>query len=181
MIGLRDLNPDLPPFCCGGCSRHCPEDQGDRPGSGTNSAAGGHGPGDGTLPVPECYSTSERTLATWLRRRREEARAGKLAQEYQDGLAVLDGWEGRPREQADENRWQERPTALVDYRVAGNDWPRHKAVITDEEHKLGIWLHLQRSKDRRGELHPQKAEALDAAVPGWRTGRQRGRRSRAQC
>lgn len=32
---------------------------------------------------------------------------------------------------------------------SGNDWPRHKAVITEEEHDLGVWLHSQRSKLNR--------------------------------
>ena len=116
-------------------------------------------------------------MAVWLQRRREEARAGTLAQEYRDGLAVLDGWEGKPRAEADEERWQERLAALVEYRAAGNDWPRHKAVITGEEHQLGVWLHLQRAKVRRGQLDPQKAEALDSALPGWRSGRARGPRA----
>ncbi|WP_309108976.1 helicase associated domain-containing protein [Arthrobacter sp.] len=57
---------------------------------------------------------------------------------------------------------------------------RHKANIIGEEHELGAWLHFQRSKARRGQLDPQKAEALDAALPGWRSGRARGRRSRSQ-
>jgi hypothetical protein len=130
----------------------------------------------GRYPSRNAESTSERTLAVWLQRRREDARAGTLAPVFRDGLAVLPGWEGRPRAEADEDRWQERLAALTAYRAAGHDWPRHKAVIAGEEHELGVWLHSQRFKARRGELDPQKTDALDAAVPGWRTGRQRGRR-----
>lgn len=129
----------------------------------------------GRYPSTNAESTSERALATWLQRRREDARAGTLAPAFRDGLAVLAGWEGKPRAEANEDRWQERLTALTTYRAAGNDWPRHKAFITGEEHELGVWLHTQRYKARRGELDIQKAEALDTAVPGWRTGRQRGR------
>jgi hypothetical protein len=62
-------------------------------------------------------------------------------------------------------------TALAAYRASGQDWPRHKATVTDQEHELGIWLHTQRFKHRRGELDPAKA-----AAPGWRTGRTRGRK-----
>jgi hypothetical protein len=129
----------------------------------------------GRYPSTNAESISGRTLAAWLQRRRAEARAGTLTPAFRDGLAVLDGWEGRPRTEADEHRWQERLKALVEYRAAGNDWPRHKAFITGTEHDLGIWLHTQRYKARRGQLDPQKAEALDAAVPGWRIGRPRGR------
>lgn len=132
----------------------------------------------GRYPSRNAEDPSERSLAVWLQRRREDARAGTLAQEYRDGLAVLGGWEGKPRAEADEERWQERLAALVEYGAAGNDLPRHKAVIIGSEHELGIWLHAQRYKARRGQLDPQKAEALDTAVPGWRSGRPRGRRPR---
>lgn len=95
---------------------------------------------------------------------------------FGDGLAVLPGWQGTPRAVADEARWQDRLAALAAYRAAGWDWPRHKATVTGEEHELGVWLHTQRYRLRRGELGPAKAQALDAAVPGWRAGRQRGRK-----
>lgn len=117
-------------------------------------------------------SVSERTLAVWLQRRREDARAGRPAgPAIREGLEVLPGWEGKPRAEADEDRWPERLATLVRYRAAGNDWPRHKATITGVEHDLGVWLYAQRFKARRGELDSAKAAALDAAVPGRRTGR----------
>ncbi|MBT2520042.1 helicase associated domain-containing protein [Arthrobacter sp. ISL-28] len=92
--------------------------------------------------------------------------------------AVLPDWQTPPRADADGARWQERLEALAAYPDAGSDRPRHKAVITSEEHDLGVWLHTQRYKQRRGELDGRKADALDATVPGWRTGRQRRRRPR---
>lgn len=130
----------------------------------------------GRYPSRTAESTSERSLAAWLQRRREDSRAGTLATAYRDGLAALQDWQTRPRAEADEARWQARLDALVAYRKAGNDWPRHKAVITGEEHELGVWLHLQRSKLRRDELGPTKIQALDDSVPGWREGRHRGRK-----
>jgi hypothetical protein len=132
----------------------------------------------GRYPSRHSPSETERTLAAWLQRRREDARAGVLAEAYRDGLAVLPGWQTPPRTQADEARWQERLAALVEYRAAGNDWPRHKAVITGEEHDLGVWLHFQRAKARRGELDAAKVQELDRVVPGWRAGRRRGRKPR---
>lgn len=129
----------------------------------------------GRYPSRNAESASERTLAVWVQRRREDARAGRLAPAFREGLAVLPGWETKPRVEADEERWHRRLAELKAYRAAGNDWPRHKAVITGEEHELGIWLHSQRMKQRRNQLDAQKTAALDAAVPGWRTGRKRGR------
>lgn len=129
----------------------------------------------GRYPSRNAKSTSERTLAVWLQRRREDARAGRLAPAFREGLAVLPGWEGKPRVEADEKRWHQRLAALKAYRAAGNDWPRHKAVITGEEHELGVWLHSQRFKQRRDELDADKTAALDSDGPGWRVGRKRGR------
>ncbi|MBO1269972.1 helicase-associated protein [Arthrobacter sp. PO-11] len=131
----------------------------------------------GRFPSLTADDVSERTLAAWLRRRRREADAGTLAPAFRDGLDVLPGWRGRPRAAADEARWQDRLAALAAYRAAGRDWPRHKATVAGEEHWLGVWLHTQRFKLRRGELGAAKMDALDAAVPGWRAGRQRGRKS----
>lgn len=133
----------------------------------------------GRYPSRTAADASERKLATWLQRRRSDARSGTLAPAFRAGLAVLPDWQVAPRGLADEARWQDRLAALAAYRVAGRDWPRHKATITGEEHELGVWLHTQRYKLRRGQLDPAKAQALDAKAPGWRAGRQRGRKSRS--
>jgi hypothetical protein len=132
----------------------------------------------GRYPSRYSKDVAERTLASWLDRRRSDAAAGTLAPAYRDGLAVLPGWQRPPRSVADDDRWQARLKALAKYRAAGHDWPRHKSSVTGEEHELGIWLHSQRQKARSGELDPAKARALDDAVPGWRKGRQRGRKPR---
>jgi hypothetical protein len=132
----------------------------------------------GRYPSRSAKDVAERTLASWLDRRRSDDAAGTLAPAFRDGLAVLPDWQCPPRAVADEDRWQNRLTALVEYRAAGHDWPRHKEPATGEEHDLGVWLHSQRQKARRGELEPAKAGALDDAAPGWRKGRQRGRKPR---
>jgi hypothetical protein len=133
----------------------------------------------GQYPSPRAETAAERSLGVWLERRRREAAEGTLAAEYREGPGVLPGWQGAPRAVSDEARWQDRLAALVTYRAAGYDWPRHKATVTGEEHELGVWLHTQRYKHRRGELDPAKAQLLDESVPGWRTGRQRGRKPQA--
>ncbi|UKA56679.1 helicase associated domain-containing protein (plasmid) [Arthrobacter sp. FW305-BF8] len=132
----------------------------------------------GRYPSRTAKDADERRLASWLERRRRDAAAGTLAPAYRDGLADLPEWQRPPRSVADEARWQDRLAALVRYRAAGHDWPRHKSVVAGEEHDLGVWLHVQRQKARRGELEPAKAGALDEVLPGWRSGRQRGRKPR---
>lgn len=127
-------------------------------------------------PSRSSDDAAERTLAAWLQRRRREAANGTLAPAYHQTLAVLPDWRGTPRAAAAEARWQNRLTALATYRASGQDWPRHKATVTGVEHELGVWLHTQRFRQRRGELDPAKANALDTAAPGWRTGRTRGKK-----
>jgi hypothetical protein len=57
----------------------------------------------GRYPSRNAACTSERTLAMWLQRRREDARAGTLAPAFREGLSVLPDWEGKPRVEADES------------------------------------------------------------------------------
>ena len=128
----------------------------------------------GRYPSTTSPNVAERSLSTWLRRRRREAKAGTLDPAFRDGLAVLPHWQETPRATADEIRWRKRLAALAAYRASGQDWPRHKGATSAAEHQLGVWVHTQRFKLRRGELTHAKAQALDAAVPGWRTGRLRG-------
>lgn len=130
----------------------------------------------GRYPSSTALDASERSLAAWLRRRRREAEAGTLAPAFQVGLDVLPDWHSTPKFKADDQRWAERLTALSKLRAAGHDWPRHKGADTPDEHQLGVWIHTQRFKLRRGELDALRSEALDSAVPGWRTGRRRGPR-----
>ena len=117
----------------------------------------------------------ERSMARWLSARRREAAEGTLDPAYSDGLARVPGWADNRREAEDEARWHHRLAQLVAYREEGNDWPRHQSTDSEREHTLGVWIHTQRYKRRRGELDPLKVKLLDDAVPGWQTGRTRGR------
>jgi hypothetical protein len=54
----------------------------------------------GRYPSRASSSESERTLATWLQRRREEARDGTLAPVYRDGVAALSEWQTPTRAEA---------------------------------------------------------------------------------
>jgi hypothetical protein len=127
------------------------------------------------LPGGRSVDRGERSMARWLSGRRREAAEGTLDRAYSEGLARVPGWAGSHRAVADEGRWHHRLAQLVDFRQKGHDWPRHHDYESEQEHTLGVWLHTQRYKRRRGDLDPGKAKLLDDAVPGWRTGRTRGR------
>ena len=134
--------------------------------------------GEGRLPRDRSGQRSERSMARWLSRRRREAAEGTLEPAYRDGLAQVPGWSGDRREAEDEARWHLRLAQLAAYRGEGHDWPRHKDCDSVREHSLGVWIHTQRYKHRRSELDPVKLRLLDDAVPGWQTGRTRGRPAR---
>ena len=114
-------------------------------------------------------------MARWLAARRREAAEGTLDPAYREVLAQVPGWRGNRRDAEDEARWHHRLAQLVDFRHEGNDWPRHKDCDSEREHILGVWIHTQRYKHRRSELDPAKIKLLNDAVPGWQTGRTRGR------
>lgn len=120
-------------------------------------------------------TTRERALATWLVNRRKDHDRGTLSPVYGDGLQEIPAWEQRTRRDNDEARWNRRLIGLTAYMAAGNNWPRHKRRDTEEERLLGVWLHIQRMKYRRGELDQDKQDQLNTLLPGWRDGRVRGR------
>ncbi|WP_226761958.1 helicase associated domain-containing protein [Arthrobacter sp. SO3] len=132
----------------------------------------------GRFPRERSGDKGERSMARWLSERRREAADGALDPAYREGLARVPGWEGNSRAAAEEARWHDRLAQVVDFRAGGNDWPRHHDYASEQEHTLGVWIHTQRYKHRRGDLAPEKASLLDAAVPGWQIGRTRGRRPR---
>lgn len=134
----------------------------------------------GRLPTTGGKTARERALGSWLHSRRAAAAAGTLSPVYRDGLAVIPGWETQPtRTGTNAARWDQRLAELTDYRVAGNDWPRHKGPATEQERVLGVWLHVQRISLRERKLAPDREALLNAQLPGWREGRARngGRRT----
>ncbi|MGO4122669.1 helicase associated domain-containing protein [Arthrobacter sp. YAF16] len=130
---------------------------------------------EGRLPQDRACDRGERSMARWLSGRRREAAAGTLDAAYRNGLAQVPGWQENRRKSEDEARWHRRLDQLVAYREEGHDWPRHHDYDSEREHTLGVWIHTQRYKHRRGELDSVKFRLLDDAVPGWQTGRTRGR------
>jgi hypothetical protein len=117
----------------------------------------------------------ERSMARWLSVRRREAAEGTLDPAYSAGLSRAPGWADNRRGAENEARWHDRLAELVAFREEGTDWPRHHHYASEREHALGVWIHTQRYKRRRGELDPVKVKLLDDTVPGWQAGRTRGR------
>jgi AcrR family transcriptional regulator len=134
---------------------------------------------EGRLPTFRGTAPGERALAVWLQRRRQDANQGALSPIYREGLKAVPGWDQQPdRKTRDEARWRQRLAELMDYMAGGNDWPRHKKTDSEHERTLGIWLHIQRMKQRAGDLDPEKEDQMNRTLQGWQTGRTRGRKPR---
>ena len=77
-------------------------------------------------------------------------------------------------------KWRTKPACTplvqpVHFRQNGHEWPRHHNYASEREHTLWVGIYTQRYKRRRSQLDPTKIKVLDAAAPGWQTGRTRGR------
>jgi hypothetical protein len=132
---------------------------------------------EGRLPRERSENKEERSMARWLSDRRREAAQGTLHAAYGEVLARVAGWGWNHRTATEEARWHRRLAQLVNFREEGNDWPRHKKCDS-ERNTLGVWVHAQRQKHRRGELEAEKVQLLHDAVPRWQTRRTRGRQPR---
>jgi hypothetical protein len=134
-------------------------------------------------PLHEGTTGEEHELGVWLHRQRFELRRGELNPRKAAALdAAVPGWltGGKSGSPANEARWQDRLAALVSYLAPGQDWPRYKAEAGSEEHRLGVWLQVQRNTRRQGKLAATRAEALNATLRGWRAGRPQGRKPKTQ-
>lgn len=126
------------------------------------------------LPSTGGKTARERALGAWLHRQRQLSDAGTISPTYSEGLSVIPGWDAGPSYQdRHEAQWEQRLQALIGYRAAGNEWPRHQKTDDVHERTLGIWLHGQRINRRDGTLTPEREKKLNELLPGWQAGRGR--------
>ena len=89
-------------------------------------------------------------------------------------LRVDQGGRASPLELETSNRqleldqhWLTRLAQLKDYIAATGQLPRYKKFVTDHEHTLGVWLHIQHQKRAEKTLLPWRLQALNVAHPDW--------------
>lgn len=115
-------------------------------------------------PSQTTDSEDERSLANWLSMQRTRAHQGGLADAR---CAVLDrnfpGWDTGSREDA----WRSNANLLGAFVRGHQRWPSRRAA-SEEERKLGGWLHNRRQDVRTGTaLTPDRADYLDEVATGW--------------
>jgi hypothetical protein len=127
---------------------------------------------EGRLPTTGGKTARERALGAWLHRQRQLSAAGTISLTYREGLSVIPGWDAGPSYQERQAAlWEQRLQEFVDYRAAGNEWPRHQKTDDSHERTLGIWLHGQRIRRREDTLTPEREKTLNELLPGWQAGR----------
>ncbi|SEE78753.1 Helicase associated domain-containing protein [Arthrobacter alpinus] len=81
----------------------------------------------------------------------------------------LPGWTHREPSVNRDEHWHERLEDLHAFVMETGAMPRYKRYDGEEEHSLGVWLHTQHQGRAEGRLKQWRLEALDAALPGWRS------------
>ncbi|GGM01007.1 hypothetical protein GCM10010038_33840 [Glutamicibacter protophormiae] len=111
----------------------------------------------------------EGSLARWVANQRTAYLSGRMSAAKVILLDGLEGWQGHPQQQLLDERWRSTLAALTAYVAAVGEMPRYKNYASEHERTLGVWLHTQHQRRSEGTLQSWRLEALDAAVPSWRS------------
>ncbi|WP_368784513.1 Helicase associated domain protein [Arthrobacter sp. B0490] len=114
-------------------------------------------------------STEARALYRWLGNQRRSHDAGRLAQDKVEALDRLGEWVGT-RNGNSEELWVlrlEQVRQVRQVRVEVGRFPFYDPQRYPDEKVLAVWLHRQRTWQRKGRLRPDRQETLTEVLPGW--------------
>lgn len=123
----------------------------------------------GQIPHRDPNTQAERSLHTWIAQQRRTYRRGQLSTPKIILLGDLPGWAAVTRQRDLDQHWQTRLTLLREYIATTGTQPRYAAYESVQEHTLGVWLLVQHRNRSRKKLQAWRLEALDSAIPGWRS------------
>jgi len=107
----------------------------------------------------------ERELGTWISKKRQEHKRGRLSAARAAELEALPGWvwEGAF---AEEDPFPRRLADLKAFIERHGEYPTLRGRGEGEK-ELGKWIHNRRQDHKRGKLLPERAAALEA-LRGWK-------------
>lgn len=111
----------------------------------------------------------ERLLAQWVALQRNAYRRGSMSAAKIVLLDQLDGWKVDTSQQRRDEHWEAMLDAVRKFVAAIGQMPRYKTYDSEHEHRLGVWLHHQHQARTENTLPAWRLDALDEAVPGWRS------------
>jgi hypothetical protein len=122
----------------------------------------------GEYPSASAADPETRRLGTWLRTQRRARRAGRLAADREEWLALnLPYWDAPVAE-----TWFGAAGLVADFVAEHERMPR--ADADPDEARLARWVRTQRGAERAGRLDDEQRAWLDATVPAWRSTRDAG-------
>lgn len=122
----------------------------------------------GRHPQPQSRG-HEQALHHWLTHQRKAQHDETLTSTQVQALDRIGNWRTPPRQQTLDEQWRSRARELVAFVERTGELPHYRRYSTEREHTLGVWLHAQTQRRARGQLLPWREQALDAALPGWRS------------
>lgn len=116
----------------------------------------------GTAAVPRGYMIDGFPLGSWVDSRRNEHKKGLVTPDRVMQLESFPGWDWAPRS----GKWQQAYQHLLAYTTANSSCRLPDEYVTEGGHRLGVWVRMQRSLYKNGELDAERIEKLEA-LPGW--------------
>ncbi|KSU66694.1 hypothetical protein AS038_08530 [Arthrobacter sp. NIO-1057] len=110
----------------------------------------------------------EKSLAQWVANQRISYQQGNMAAAKIILLDQLPNWNVNLHQQRLDETWQAKLVAVVDYVTVAGSLPRYRNYASEQERRLGVWLHNQHQKRTTGTLVEWRKNALDDALPAWR-------------
>ncbi|MGN7779031.1 Helicase associated domain protein [Mycolicibacterium sp. 22603] len=115
----------------------------------------------GDARVPLDYNVDGFRLGQWVNVQRDRHAKGKLNNERSDQLEGLPGWAWKPLNA----QWEEGFERLLAYVDTHGDACVPQSYV-DDGFNLGNWVGLQRSRNSKGSLDPDRRQRLED-LPGW--------------
>ncbi|MGV2950548.1 helicase associated domain-containing protein [Glutamicibacter sp. AGC46] len=112
---------------------------------------------------------AERSLAEWVAEQRRLFERNDLLQAKIVLLESLPNWNVSARVREREMQWKKNLSLFIAFVDAEQRMPGYRSYATEEEHALGVWLHNQHQRRTENRLELWKLEALNEAVPDWRS------------
>ncbi|MDJ0315775.1 helicase associated domain-containing protein [Arthrobacter antibioticus] len=112
---------------------------------------------------------TEKSLHTWVSEQQRAYHRGELSAPKIVLMGSLPNWDVPIRPLELEQHWQSRFNQIKEHISATGQLPRYRAYATEEEHTLGVWLHIQRQKRTEKTLEKSRLNTLNTAIPHWRS------------
>ncbi|MFJ2145393.1 helicase associated domain-containing protein [Glutamicibacter sp. NPDC087831] len=114
---------------------------------------------------------AERSLYTWIAEQRRLFEKGLLPASKVFLLEAIEGWEVNLRQREINETWRGNLAAVVEFHVLYGRLPRYRTYLSEPERSIGVWLHNQHQRRSKDKLLSWRLEALNEALPGWRSRR----------